>query len=262
MNHTAISAFLASALLLPAGVINFDDVTGPLNTRIITQSNHYAAQGVTIQSIANATDGKVVGDTFTATPHDDGLGIGAFAIIHVTTTVSTPNMAASHHRICDPTCHTVFSSDELLFSFDTPVTSAGLFTDTAPGEAADVVRLLALKRLGGNQFQILAIASGLDNATTAPGNFLQVAVAGGFTDLLFETTTEAEGIDNLTFSPVPEPSAISMAALGAAALIIRRYRRLLPIHVNPARSSTQLAGSGTLSCSMKKPLPASPDIAN
>lgn len=228
MKHAilAAGAVLAGALLLPAGVIDFDDVSGPLNTRIITQSNHYAAQGVTIQTIANATDGKVVGDTFTATLRDDGLGVGAFAIIHVTTTVSTPNMAASHHRICDPTCHTVFSSDELLFSFNTPVTSASLVTDIAPAETADVVRLLALKRLGGNQFEILAIASGLDNATTSPGNLLQVAVAGGFTDLLFETTTEAEGIDNLTFSPVPEPSAITLAILGAAGLFLRWRTRV------------------------------------
>ncbi|MBL8173037.1 MAG: PEP-CTERM sorting domain-containing protein [Bryobacterales bacterium] len=221
----AAGVFLGGAIVLPAGLVNFDDVSGPLNTHMVTQSNHYSGQGVTIQTIVNATDGKAVGDTFSATLRNDGAGAGAFSIIHVTTTVSTPNMAAAYHRVCNPTCHAVFASDELLFTFATPVTSASLFTDTAPAEGADVVRLMALRRLAENQYQILAIATGLDNATTAPGNFLQVSVAGGFTHLLFETTTEAEGVDNLSFSPVPEPSAAALTALGAAGVLLRRRLR-------------------------------------
>ena len=219
----ACSALFACSVLLPAGFINFDDVTGPVNTRVVQQSNHYSAQGVLIQTIQNATDGLQVGDIFTATPRDDGFGVGAFATVNAATASSAPNFAVAHHVICDPTCRAVFASDELLFSFDTPVASASLVTDTANPEAADVVRLIALKRLGGNQYQILAITSGLDNATSFPANQLQVAVDGGFTDLLFETTTEAEGIDNLTFSEVPEPSTISLALAGAAAILIRGY---------------------------------------
>lgn len=216
-------AILGSTALLPAGLINFDDVSGPVNTRVVQQSNHYSAQGVLIQTILNATDGLQVGDTFTATPRDDGFGVGAFATVNAATASSAPNFAVSHHVVCDPTCHAVFASDELLFSFDTPVASASLVTDTANPEAADVVRLIALKRLGGNQYQILAITSGLDNATSFPANQLQVAVDGGFTDLLFETTTESEGIDNLDFTDVPEPSTISLALAGAAAILIRGY---------------------------------------
>ncbi|MBS1824436.1 MAG: hypothetical protein JST93_03880 [Acidobacteria bacterium] len=232
----ALCALLGAALL-PAGLINFDDVSGPVNTRAVQQSNHYSAQGVLIQTILNATDGLQVGDTFTATPRDDGFGVGAFATINAATATSSPNFAVSHHVVCDPTCHAVFASDELLFSFDTPVASASLVTDTANPEAADVVRLIALKRLGGNQYQILAITSGLDNATSFPANQLQVAVDGGFTDLLFETTTEAEGIDNLDFTNVPEPSTISLALLGACA--IYSVRRITSAAISNERSRSR-----------------------
>ena len=60
-------------------------------------------------------------------------------------------------------------------SFRVPVTSVQLTTDDVPGEFPDVVRLLALAPTGTPfQFQGLAVAQGLDDATTSPANQLSV----------------------------------------------------------------------------------------
>lgn len=112
-------------------------------------------------------------------------------------------------------------------AFSTPVTSVQLTTDDAGGEDADIVRLLALAQTGNpNEFVVLAVAQGLDDATTSPANQLGVSLATPLSFALFQVTTEAEGFDNLTFNQVPEPTGLALVALALLAVGVGRRRRV------------------------------------
>jgi hypothetical protein len=115
--------------------------------------------------------------------------------------VSAPNFAAASG---------VFSGgpDDLLMTFSSPVTSVQLVTDQSPGESANLVRLLALApTTTPMKFVVVAMAVGLDSATTSPANVLSLNLTGSpVTHVLFQTLTEAEGIDNVTFEYQPECS--------------------------------------------------------
>ena len=70
----------------------------------------------------------------------------------------------------------------------------------------------------------LAVTEAVDNATTSPGNFLSLAGLSPFSFAIFQTTTEQEGFDNLTFTTVPEPGSYALLALGLVALGMMRRR--------------------------------------
>ncbi len=80
------------------------------------------------------------------------------------------------------------------------------------------IRSLAGLQLVGANFQVVALAAGPDNATTAPGNVLSFSAP--ITHAIFQTTTEQEGFDNLVFdlTAAPEPSTLALLGLGLAAL--------------------------------------------
>lgn len=205
-----------------ATVINFDEVPFASGSAGIGLPNRYIARGVNIQTIQNATDGKQIGDTFFATPRDTGFGIGSFGILGTEAAVSPTNVVVP---LATQGSSLIFLGDELLFSFLTPVTSVSLSTDLALGELPDLVRLLMLEKVGTNEFRIIDSVSGFDNATNIANNTLSLTSAQPFSYALFETTTEIEGIDNLTFTPVPEPSTWVMAAVGLALLGVNRIKR-------------------------------------
>src|SRR5262249_11220903 len=100
-------------------------------------------------------------------------------------------------------------------------------------EGPDIVRLLALAPTANpDQFVVLAIAEGLDNATMPPGNLLSVTLGGvPFSFALFQVTTEAEGFDDLTFqtvtgAAVPEPGSLLLWLVGVGGfLLIGRKRQ-------------------------------------
>jgi hypothetical protein len=178
--------------------VNFDSVAAaPGGT--LYPGNTFAASGVTFTSGAIPSS-VAVGDTVTFTNIDNQM-----LLIGNSNSISPPNFAAASF---------VFggAANDLLMAFSTPITSVQLTTDDANPDAAgaDVVRLLALASTGNpNEYEVLAIDEGLDNAITSPANQLLVDLGGlPFSFALFQSTTEAEGIDDLMFSTVPEPTAL------------------------------------------------------
>jgi hypothetical protein len=195
--------------------INFDDLVAISNN--LQSGAAYSSLGVfisTLNSIPNSVDSA--GDGFVASFLSD-----TFWLISNNDSVSPPNFAAATNG----------GPNEVLIFFATPVTSVDLQTDDSPGENADVVRLLAVERLAGFNFEVLAADSGLDNAVTAPDNTLHVDLGGTpFSYVVFQTTTEQEGLDNLQFNQVgpevPEPTSLLFVGSGLVALVRRRRVRV------------------------------------
>ena len=83
-----------------------------------------------------------------------------------------------------------------------------------------MIRLIAVAPTGNpNEFQVIAVVEASDNAATSPGNLLSLAGLPPFSFVIFQTTTEQEGFDNLnfTFASVPEPGSYALLALGLVA---------------------------------------------
>jgi hypothetical protein len=209
----AASFVIGSAGSVFATTINFDDL--PFVSNNTRAGNTYDALGIHISTLGSILDTvDAVGDTFdiAGLPSSDTFWLisnpgGAGSI-------SNPNFAAATNG----------GLNEVLFRFSTPINSLSLQTDNTPGEAADVVRLLALQQIGPTMFQVIAVASGSDDATTFPGNFLQVT-GSGFSFAIFQTTTEQEGFDNVTFASVPEPATLSLLFTGLTGFVYRNRRK-------------------------------------
>lgn len=107
---------------------------------------------------------------------------------------------------------------DMLMSFTTAVTSASVDLDTYIPEGGDTVRLIALRLVAG-QFVVVQSVEAIDD----PGNpgrpfsiTLNVNPGSSFQYLLFQSTTEQEGFDNLTYTVVPVPSTVLMGGAGLA----------------------------------------------
>ena len=191
-----------------AVVVDFEGLANGENA-----GNVLAAAGVTF---ATGSIPNVLTPTITFTP------------LSASFDVLNPNICSISGTAC--ALPHLGGTNDLLMSFSTPVTSVRLTSDDAPGEVPDVIRLLALAATGTpNQFTVLASTDGLDNATTSPAN--QLAVTNGglpFSFALFQTTTEQEGFDDLTFSPTPEPITLLLWGTTMAGLGLSGWRRRRP----------------------------------
>lgn len=192
-----------------ATVIDFDDIVVEDTTQA---GNTYAAQGIEFSTWDDITDTLAVGDTINLSG-----GLNTFWLIVNANAVSGTSFAAA----------TGGGDREVLMSFSSPISSLFLHTDDA-GESAQTVRLLALALTGVDQYEVLLLDFGDDNATTSPANELFVSGVS-FSYALFQTVGEQEGFDDVTFdlqvTPVPEPRTIGLTLLGLGAMFALRRKR-------------------------------------
>lgn len=216
-----VAALAAAILVLPApgagaAVVDFDDLPLALGANSLQTSGRYLGRGVRIQTVDNTTDALSVGDDFFMGAIRDN-----FILANRSASPSLPNLAFANEYPDGVSGGLLNGSREMLFSFSSAVTRVALNTDlTGEGTVGDVVRLLALQDLGGGMFRVVAATSALDNVTNLADSRMRVAFAGGFTHAIFETTTEREGLDNLTY--VPEPASLLLIGAGAVGFVSRR----------------------------------------
>jgi PEP-CTERM motif len=196
-----------------ATTINFDELPVPPGAGFAFPSAQYAALGVTMQSLSLSPTVDAAGEMFATS-----LFCDCFGVINGDSAVSPTNFGVPVNVFVDLGAAT-------LFRFSTPVSVLSLQTDDAPGEVVDIVRLMALRSLGGGMFEVLAVTMGSDAATTAPGNILSLSIPNGFSYAVFAQATEAEGFDNLTFVQTPEPATLVLLGSGLAAAFARRRFR-------------------------------------
>jgi hypothetical protein len=186
-----LSLVLAGARPAAAGFVNFDSVAAaPGGTHY--PGSTFSAQGVSFQS-ASVPNFVFVGQTITLSnmaPRMMVLGNGS--------AISNPNFAAAAGVFTG-------STNDLLMVFSSPVDFVKVLTDDTP-ETPDTVRLLALQPTANpSQFVVTALRSGNDDATFSPFNVLSLNLTGKATQyVLFQVTTEAEGIDNLWWEEAPD----------------------------------------------------------
>lgn len=187
-----------------AVTVNFDALAGGVH-----QGDALAGSGVTFTT-GNIPDAVMVGDTIALAGPDPEFEVFA----QPANAVSPPNFATARN----------VGLNDLLMAFSAPVTGVSLRTDHFSPESADIVRLLALAPTGSaNTFRVLAIAEGFDNAVSAPGDTLSVDLGGApFSYALFQTTTEPEGFDDLTFTfiPVRAPALSERGAILLASVLV------------------------------------------
>lgn len=111
--------------------------------------------------------------------------------------------------------------DDLMMTFDVAWNRVSLLTDKSI-EDPQLVRLMALRSLGGNNYEVLTFAEALDNGTSLAQCLMSLTSTTAFSHVVFEATTEQEGIDDLEFGVVPEPGTLAALGLGWVAFSRRR----------------------------------------
>ncbi|MFO0782107.1 MAG: hypothetical protein U0636_00295 [Phycisphaerales bacterium] len=184
-----------------ATVIDFEDLPHSGGAILPVAGDHYASSGLYISS-GTIPGLPQVGDVFTMTDM-----VNEFAYVSNSSSVSSPNLAGARD----------LGLQDSLFSFSTPVSSFSLTSDSVSD--GPTFRLLALEATGEpNTFRVLAV----DEAESGYQDHLGFTIAGGFSFVAFQVTTEQEGYDNLEFTFVPGPGALALLAAGALGMSRRQ----------------------------------------
>jgi hypothetical protein len=180
-----IGAFIGCVGMAHATTINFDN-TGPG----YKPGDLYVSEGIKFDT-CQSPNAISLGSIITLTDCTDG-----FLILGNGDAVSPPNFATAKG----------LGTMDVLMTFSAPVNFVELFSDVNKTEGPDVIRLLALEPTGSpHQYKVVNYFQSLDNKTGINGdNRLNVATPqGGFSAALFQTLTEAEGFDNLSYTFAP-----------------------------------------------------------
>jgi hypothetical protein len=171
-----------------ATTINFDNLSAGVKSGDV-----YAALGVKFAT-CQSPNAVALNSVITLSQCTQG-----FQILTNDDAISPPSFAVARG----------LGTKDVLMSFTNPVNYVEVFSDDNPTEAPDMIRLIALEPTGKkNQFKVVAIDISVDNKTGfVLNNRLVVSSKNPFSAALFQTMTEAEGFDNLSFtlSKLPEP---------------------------------------------------------
>jgi hypothetical protein len=192
-----------------AAFVDFDNLDEGVQA-----SDVLASSGVVLTTVS-ITDTVAVGDTIAVQNPDARFEV----LDDPEIAVSPPNFAVPYGQ----------GLNDVIMFFGSPVRNVSLRTDHYDNDGPDVVRLLALAPTNiGNQFKVLAIAEGLDDALEAPADTLSLNLDTPFQFAVFQITTELEGFDNLAFGSVGAAPATSNwgLALLAAVFLLWGMRRL------------------------------------
>jgi hypothetical protein len=179
-----IGGMARSATNAEATVVNFDNLAAGV------QPGTVLADSGVVLSTGVIPDDIQVGDVITfANP------VGGFEVI------DDPNFAPSPPNYIIPQGGL---QQDVLISFTAPVTSVSVVSDHFVPEERDLIRLIVLGATETpNQFTVLRFVEAYDDAVGPPDDTLAVNLDGApFSYAVFQTTTELEGFDDLTFTPV------------------------------------------------------------
>lgn len=196
MKIGALLALSSLAAVSNAAFLDFDSLSSGANA-----SN--AVPGVTITT-GTITDSVSVGLNFSWIENFDGFHVYTDA----GTAWSGANVAYAE------------GTQDILMSFDQAAFGLSLLSDRYPNDGNDVIRLIGLTSMGGGIFQIEEIFETTDGFTDGVGNTL--SLAGTYSHVIFQSTTEQEGFDSVSYQAVPEPGTLAALGLGIAALRRRR----------------------------------------
>jgi RHS repeat-associated protein len=208
--------------------INFDDLPEGVNP-----GNILIDKGIKFTTVA-IPDDFTIGDTITVETLSSD-----FLVFSNEVSISSPNSFLANGG----------GSNDALISFEKPISSISLTSDDFQFDAKDIIRLIALSPTENpNKFTIVAFDEASDDAVTAPDNLLAINLGGStFSHVIFQTTTEQEAFDDLTFTTtaVPNFHSIKLKSGEVVSDILFGNQRINPSNLAPQILSRPISNASS-----------------